>query len=310
MGVVYQARHNQTGRLVALKLIVPETAAARSAVDRFLREMSVISQLKHPNIVEWLEQGMTRGQFWFAMEYVAGDEPRGRWPRPSPASYPIHQACRMACQVLKGLEQAHELGFVHRDIKPENILIGRQPEGLIAKISDFGLAKSFRGLGPLGPDLLGRDAGDGPVHAPRADARLQDRAPLGRPLRDRRDALLPAHLPVHLRPGGRGRRPDPDAPRRAPRPDPAAPAPTSPPGSPPSWRSASPATPRTATPPPPPCARRCGRSAEPDWQRPSTIRPSLPRSASGSVRRGLAAILERRQEFLRRPGRRRPPAAR
>ena len=61
-----------TGRLVALKLIVPESAAARSAVDRFLREMSVISQLKHPNIVEWLEQGMTRGQFWFAMEYVQG----------------------------------------------------------------------------------------------------------------------------------------------------------------------------------------------------------------------------------------------
>ena len=81
MGVVYQARHNQTGRLVALKLIVPESAAARSAVDRFLREMSVISQLKHPNIVEWLEQGMTRGQFWFAMEYVAGDEPRGAGQR-------------------------------------------------------------------------------------------------------------------------------------------------------------------------------------------------------------------------------------
>ena len=53
----------------------------------------------------------------------------------------------MACQVLRGLEHAHMTGFVHRDIKPENILIGRTPEGLVAKISDFGLAKSFSGMG-------------------------------------------------------------------------------------------------------------------------------------------------------------------
>ncbi len=109
MGVVYQARHNQTGRLVALKLIVPESAAARSAVDRFLREMSVISQLKHPNIVEWLEQGMTRGQFWFAMEFVEGTNLEVV-ANTEPGKYPVKQACRMACQVLKGLEQAHSLG--------------------------------------------------------------------------------------------------------------------------------------------------------------------------------------------------------
>jgi eukaryotic-like serine/threonine-protein kinase len=165
MGVVYKARHNTTGRLVALKLIVPESAAARSAVDRFLREMSVISQLKHPNIVEWLEQGMTRGQFWFAMEYVQGsnleDVAQG-----DPGKYPVHQACRMTCQVLKGLEQAHGMGFVHRDIKPENILIGKTERGLIAKISDFGLAKSFRGLGLSGLTFSGEMRGTVPFMPP------------------------------------------------------------------------------------------------------------------------------------------------
>ncbi len=165
MGVVFQARNNQTGRMVALKLIVPESAATRSAIDRFLREMSVISQLKHPNIVEWLEQGMTRGQFWFTMEYVAGTNLEAL-ANAEPGRYPINQACRMASQVLKGLEHAHALGFVHRDIKPENILIGQSPAGLLAKISDFGLAKSFRGLGLSGLTFSGEMRGTVPFMPP------------------------------------------------------------------------------------------------------------------------------------------------
>lgn len=165
MGVVFQARNNETGRMVALKLIVPESAATRSAIDRFLREMSVISQLKHPNIVEWLEQGMTRGQFWFTMEYVAGTNLEAL-ANAEPGKYPINQACRMASQVLKGLEHAHSLGFVHRDIKPENILIGQSESGLVAKISDFGLAKSFRGLGLSGLTFSGEMRGTVPFMPP------------------------------------------------------------------------------------------------------------------------------------------------
>ena len=165
MGVVYLAQNNQTGRKVALKLIVPESAAARSAVDRFLREMSVISQLKHPNIVEWLEQGATRGQFWFAMEYVSGVNLE-TLAHHQPGKYPIAQACRMAAQVLKGLEHAHRLGFVHRDIKPENILIGRVARGLVAKISDFGLAKSFRAIGLSGLTFSGEMRGTIPFMPP------------------------------------------------------------------------------------------------------------------------------------------------
>ena len=165
MGVVYQARHNMTGQMVALKLIMPETATTRSAIDRFQREMSVISQIRHPNIVECYEQGMTRGQFWFAMEYVAGTNLEAL-AKADPGRYPVNQACRLTCQILKGLEQAHKLGFVHRDIKPENILIAQIAEGLTVKISDFGLAKSFRGVGLSGLTFSGEMRGTVPFMPP------------------------------------------------------------------------------------------------------------------------------------------------
>jgi serine/threonine protein kinase len=108
---------------------------------------------------------MTRGQFWFAMEYVQGTNLEAL-AHAEKGRYPVDQACRMACQVLKGLEQAHALGFVHRDIKPENVLIARTPEGLVAKISDFGLAKSIRGLGLSGLTFSGEMRGTVPFMPP------------------------------------------------------------------------------------------------------------------------------------------------
>jgi serine/threonine-protein kinase len=176
MGVVYQARHNKTDRMVALKLIMPETATTRAAIDRFFREMSVISQLRHPNIVEWYEQGMTRGQIWFATEYVAGTNLE-TLAKAEPGRYPINQACRLICQILKGLEHAHGLGFIHRDIKPENILIAHLPEGLTVKISDFGLAGRFRCVGLTSMTFTGESSGALPFHSPNRILNLQAASP-------------------------------------------------------------------------------------------------------------------------------------
>ena len=222
MGVVYQARHNQTGQMVALKLIMPETATTRTAIDRFYREMSVISQLRHPNVVEWYEQGMTRGQFWFAMEYVAGSnlealakEHPGRYPdEPGlPADLPDPQGA--GAGPPDGLRPSRHQAREHPD-RPGLRRPARQDLRLRP-------GQELPRRGPLRADLLGRDAGHGPVHAARADARLQDRHPAGRPLRHGGDALLPADLQVHLRRADRRRRPHPHAPGRAPGADPQAP---------------------------------------------------------------------------------------
>lgn len=166
MGVVYLARQRDTGAWVALKIIDPETATSRTAIDRFLREMAVIGTLKHPNIVECLEQGMDDGHLWFAMEFVSGMSLEAL-AQSHRGNYPVEQACRIMCQVLKGLEYAHEKGFVHRDIKPENILIGRTPENrLIAKISDFGLAKNYQSMGVSGLTFSGEMRGTIPFMPP------------------------------------------------------------------------------------------------------------------------------------------------
>jgi serine/threonine-protein kinase len=58
------------------------------------------------------------------------------------------------------------MGFVHRDVKPENILIAHTTEGLLAKISDFGLAKSFRGVGLSGLTFSGEMRGTIPFMPP------------------------------------------------------------------------------------------------------------------------------------------------
>jgi serine/threonine-protein kinase len=108
---------------------------------------------------------MTRGQFWFAMEFVTGTNLESM-AKEHPGRYPTAQACRLTCQILKGLEHAHKMGFVHRDIKPENILVAHGSEGHVAKISDFGLAKSFRGVGLSGLTFSGEMRGTVPFMPP------------------------------------------------------------------------------------------------------------------------------------------------
>lgn len=166
MGVVYLAKHRETGHHVALKIIDPETATTRTAIERFMREMAVISALKHVNIVECIDQGHDAGHLWFAMEYVSGISLE-TLAQANQGTYPVNQACRIICQVLKGLEYAHNQSLVHRDIKPENILIGRTAEKrLIAKISDFGLAKNYQSMGASGLTFSGEMRGTIPFMPP------------------------------------------------------------------------------------------------------------------------------------------------
>ncbi|CAN5782182.1 hypothetical protein BH23PLA1_BH23PLA1_24770 [soil metagenome] len=143
MGVVYLARRERDGAAVALKTITPATAGTEGAVARFLLEADVLRQLDHPKIVRFLEMGQADGQLYFVMEYVPGLDAWGLLKRQG-GPLTISQAVGLACQALKGLAYAHELGFVHRNIKPHNLLISKVGGRLAVKVVDFGLARIYQ----------------------------------------------------------------------------------------------------------------------------------------------------------------------
>ena len=144
MGEVYLIRRESDRHPFALKMMIPTVAAGDRAKLYFRRELEVLKNLRHPNIVAFHEMYEDAGQFQLVMEYVDGRNAK-EWVdalRPEPLS--IRTAAWIGVQLLSALEHAHGRGYVHRDIKPSNLLVKGSPPWPTVKLSDFGLAKSFR----------------------------------------------------------------------------------------------------------------------------------------------------------------------
>jgi serine/threonine-protein kinase len=143
MGEVFLARHLPSNRPVAIKMMIPTVAASDRAKAYFRRELEVVKNLRHPNIVAFHGMVEMEGQFQLVMEYVDGKNAR-EWVSALTERMTINTAARLGVQLLSALEHAHEKGYVHRDIKPSNLLVMGPPNRPKLKLSDFGLAKSFR----------------------------------------------------------------------------------------------------------------------------------------------------------------------
>lgn len=134
---MYKARDRQTDEIVALKRIrlevedegIPSTA---------LREISLLRELTHENVVELKDCVQEDGKLYLVFEFLDKDlkkymEATNGMLSPALVKSYLFQCCR-------GLAFCHARGVMHRDLKPQNLLVTR--DGRL-KLADFGLARAF-----------------------------------------------------------------------------------------------------------------------------------------------------------------------
>ena len=135
MGVVYRAEHMHLGRIVALKVLVPDLSSNEDFRARFLRESRLAATLDHPNVVTVYDAGDIDGSLYLAMQLIQGEDLSDMLARRG--TLDPHEAVRLLEQVGSALDAAHAAGLVHRDVKPSNVLV----EGERCYLTDFGLTK-------------------------------------------------------------------------------------------------------------------------------------------------------------------------
>ena len=140
-GVVYRAIQDHTKREVAIKVLLEGQYASPAAKRRFEREIELVAQLRHPNIITVFHSGLTQdGLQYCVMDYVRG-RPLDQYVRE--AGLDMEGTLALFATVSDAVMYAHQRGILHRDLKPSNIIVD---EAGTPKILDFGLAKQM--LGP------------------------------------------------------------------------------------------------------------------------------------------------------------------
>jgi len=136
-GIVYKAQDKQTGDIVALKRIrldnenegVPCTA---------IREISLLKELRHPNIVRLYDLMHQEKKLTLVFEYLDSD--LKKFIDTNNGQLDAMTVKRMMLQLLRGVAYLHSRRVLHRDLKPQNLLINKRAE---LKIADFGLARTY-----------------------------------------------------------------------------------------------------------------------------------------------------------------------
>ena len=140
MATVYLAEDLKHHRMVAVKVLRPELAAALGP-ERFVREIEIAAQLTHPHILTLHDSGDADGFLYYVMPYIEGESLRERLDRKGKLT--LEDGIRITDHIASALSYAHERGVVHRDVKPENILLADDQ----AIVADFGIARAVQAAG-------------------------------------------------------------------------------------------------------------------------------------------------------------------
>src|SRR5579884_3911248 len=157
--VVYRAVDLHTERIVAVKVLRTNGPLIPEAAARFGREAHLAASLTHPHIVRVLDYGYTvplatgtrvpweadpdQPVPYLAMEYIYGSSLKELVRRCG--QLPLDWVWQIGEQLCSALAAAHAMGVVHRDIKPQNVMIVDSRLELLAKLTDFGIARQVGG---------------------------------------------------------------------------------------------------------------------------------------------------------------------
>lgn len=134
-GTVYYGRKEGGGPPLAIKVLSTEFSRDPEVIKRFRREAEIAYSLRHPHIIQVLDNGEVDGLHYIVMELGTGNDLQSlikaeQWPD-------WRKSTRLVVQILQALRFAHQQGVVHRDIKPANILLDQRGDVVV---TDFGVA--------------------------------------------------------------------------------------------------------------------------------------------------------------------------
>ena len=159
MGEVYEVEDWELQSRIALKTIAPERASSPKQVARFRQEIQLARKVSHPNVCRVFDlgrhkmsassssganaprsgdSGSVHDVLFLTMELLPGETLSSYLEKHGPMT--TEQALPIVRQLVSALAAAHHMGIVHRDFKPGNVMLEETPNGMVAKVTDFGLA--------------------------------------------------------------------------------------------------------------------------------------------------------------------------
>ena len=135
---VFKGRNRQTGELVALKEIHLDSEEGTPSTA--IREISLMKELKHENIVSLHDVIHTENKLMLVFEYMDKDLKKYMDSRGGGGQLDYITIKSFMHQLLQGIAFCHENRVLHRDLKPQNLLINNKGQ---LKLADFGLARAF-----------------------------------------------------------------------------------------------------------------------------------------------------------------------
>jgi len=151
MAIVYKAKDNALGRIVAIKMMHQSLTNDPEFLRRFQREAHAAANLTHPHIVTVHDIGQDGSRHYIVMEYVDGQTLKQivRGYSADGRFIPINRTLNLMGQLCDGIGYAHRSQIVHCDIKPQNILVTRDDR---IKVADFGIARALNAISTQADD--------------------------------------------------------------------------------------------------------------------------------------------------------------